>query len=104
MYGRRARSSRASAALILAICISDSAPSIIRAPPEQDTMITGLPVLDRRLDGPGDLLADHHAHAAADERVLHRGHHDVSMPPICPVAVMTASIMPVAAMVVSRRF
>ena len=35
MYGSRARSSRASAALILAICISDSAPSIIRAPPEQ---------------------------------------------------------------------
>ena len=41
MYGSRARSSRASAALILAICISDRAPSIIRAPPEQETMTTG---------------------------------------------------------------
>ena len=40
-YGSLARSSRASAALIFAICISDSAPSIIRAPPEQDTMMTG---------------------------------------------------------------
>ncbi len=39
--GSRPRSSRASAALILAICISESAPSIIRAPPEQDTTITG---------------------------------------------------------------
>ena len=42
MYGSRARSSRASAPQILAICISDSAPSIIRAPPEQQTMIIGL--------------------------------------------------------------
>ena len=31
----------ASAALILAICISDSAPSIMRAPPEHETMMTG---------------------------------------------------------------
>ena len=53
MYGRRARSSRASAALILAICISDSAPSIIRAPPEQDTMITGQPARDRPSRSPG---------------------------------------------------
>ena len=41
MNGSRARSSRASAAETFAICISDSAPSIIRAPPEQETMITG---------------------------------------------------------------
>ena len=33
--------------------------------------------LERHLDGPGDLLADHHAHAAADERVLHRRDDDV---------------------------
>ncbi len=32
-----------------------------------------LPAGERHLDRPGDLLADHHAHAAADERVLHRG-------------------------------
>ena len=42
MYGSRARSNRASAAEIFAICISDSAPSIIRAPPEHDTISTGI--------------------------------------------------------------
>ena len=42
MYGSRARSSRASAPQIFAICISDSAPSIMRAPPEQQTMTTGM--------------------------------------------------------------
>ena len=41
MNGRPARSSRASAADVFAICISDSAPSIIRAPPEHETMMTG---------------------------------------------------------------
>ena len=42
MYGSLARSSRASAADTFAICISDNAPSIMRAPPEQETMMTGL--------------------------------------------------------------
>jgi hypothetical protein len=41
MNGSRARSSRASAADTLAICISDSAPSIMRAPPEQEITIAG---------------------------------------------------------------
>ena len=41
MYGSRARSSRASAAEIFAICISDSAPSIMRSPPEHDTISIG---------------------------------------------------------------
>ena len=50
MYGSRARSSRASAPQIFAICISDSAPSIMRAPPEQQTMTTGQRVVDRALD------------------------------------------------------
>ena len=75
MYGKPARSRRASAAETLAICISDSVPSIMRAPPEHETMITG-----RRRAGAvsmprDDLLAHDHAHAAADERVLHRGDH-----------------------------
>jgi hypothetical protein len=39
--GRRLRSSRASAALTLAICMSENVPSIMRAPPEQDTTTTG---------------------------------------------------------------
>ena len=72
MYGSRARSSRASAALILAICISESAPSIMRAPPEQDTITTGSRRSMARSIGSRDLLADDHAHAAADEGVLHR--------------------------------
>ena len=39
--GRPARSSRASAADTLAICMSDSAPSIMRAPPEHETTSSG---------------------------------------------------------------
>ncbi len=74
MYGSRARSSRASAAQIFAICISDSAPSIIRAPPEQDTTISGRRSVECALDGARDLLAHDHAHAAADEAVFHRRH------------------------------
>ena len=77
MNGRRARSSRASAAETLAICISDSAPSIIRAPPEHEMMITGWPTIVRHLDGARNLLARDHAHAAADEGVFHRRDHDL---------------------------
>ena len=39
--GRLSPCIRASAAEILAICISESVPSIIRAPPEQDTTTSG---------------------------------------------------------------
>ena len=42
MYGTRARASRPSAALVLAICMRDSTPSCIRAPPEQDTATNGI--------------------------------------------------------------
>ena len=94
MYGSRARSSRASAALIFAICISDSAPSIIRAPPEHETMTTGSRRSMARSISARDLLADDHAHAAADEAVLHRGDRRVSTPLIRPVAQITASFMP----------
>ena len=73
MYGSPARSRRASAALTLAICISESVPSIMRAPPEQETTITGRRYCRQRSIGARDLLADDHAHAAADEGVLHRG-------------------------------
>ena len=41
MYGRPAFASRARAAEIFAICISERIPSCMRAPPEHDTMITG---------------------------------------------------------------
>src|SRR4029453_4319338 len=51
MYGSFARSSPATAPLMLAICTSATAPQ-----------------------GPRDLLPNHPAHAAANEAVLHRGH------------------------------
>ena len=41
MNGRPASASRASAAEIFAICISERIPSCIRAPPEVETMISG---------------------------------------------------------------
>ncbi len=74
IYGRRARSRRASAPQIFAICISDRAPSIMRAPPEQQTMTTGTALFDGAFDGARDLLSDDDAHAAADEAVLHHRH------------------------------
>ena len=42
MYGRQAWAWRASAALVLAICIRLSIPSYIRAPPEAETRMTGI--------------------------------------------------------------
>ena len=75
--GSLARSSLARAAETFAICISDSAPSIMRAPAGAGNDDDGLTALERHLHAPGDLLADHHAHAPADERVLHRRDHDV---------------------------
>ncbi len=54
--------------------------------------------LQRHLDGARDLLAGHDAHAAADERVLHRRDHDVECRRAVPVATITASLSPVASM------
>ena len=103
MYGSRARSSLASAALILAICISDSAPSIIRAPPEQETITTGCwysmaASMARVIFSPTTtpMLPPMNEYSIAATTT--------SLPPICPLAVTTASSMPVEAMVVSRRF
>ena len=48
MYGILASSSRASPALIFAICISDTIPSIIRAPPDAATIISGFRVASER--------------------------------------------------------
>ena len=50
MYGSPASSRRASAAEIFAICISESAPSIMRAPPEQEMMIERHCARQRALD------------------------------------------------------
>ena len=62
--GSRASCSRASAAEILAICISESVPSIMRAPPEQDTTTRGSFSSSARSIAARDLLAHHHAHRA----------------------------------------
>ena len=51
----------------------------MRAPPDADTIISGVRVLGRALDRPRNRLAHHRAHAAADERILHHaGHHGPS--------------------------
>ena len=55
-----------------AICISDSVPSCIRAPPDAAKMTTAPRVLERAFDQPRDLFADRRAHRAADERHIHR--------------------------------
>ena len=59
--------SRASAAVVFAICMSDRMPSCMRAPPEAEKMIAGTPPLERALEQARDLLADHRAHRAAHE-------------------------------------
>ena len=43
----------------------------MRAPPEAETTISGVAPRDGAVDGAGDLLAHHRAHAAADEFRLH---------------------------------
>ena len=75
MYGRRTSSSRASAAETLAICIRLSVPSIMRAPPEQETITSGSLRSMARSIGARHFLADHRAHRAADEAELHRAAH-----------------------------
>ena len=55
------------AATVLAICISESEPSCMRAPPEQDEQHDGLPVLCATLHHPGDDFTDDRAHRAPHE-------------------------------------
>ena len=82
--------------------MSDSAPSIIRAPPEDETITTG----SRRSSARSiarvtfsptttPMLPPMKEYSIAAT--------DVSIPSIRPVAQITASFMPVAAMVASRR-
>ncbi len=103
MYGSRARSSRASAALILAICISESAPSIMRAPPEHDTMMTGSrPSIARSIARV--IFSPTTTPMLPPMKPYSIAATTVSMPLIRPVAVITASFRPVAAMLVSSRW
>ncbi len=102
MYGSFALSRRASAPEIFAICISDSAPSIIRAPPEQQTMTTGqrrsmARSMARVIFSPTTtpMLPPMKPYSIAATIV--------SMPSMRPDAVMMASFSPVASMLAARR-
>ena len=66
MYGSPPRASCAERAEVLAICISERIPSIIRAPPEALHDQERVPLLQRARAEASDLLADHRAHAAAE--------------------------------------
>ena len=89
-------------ALIFAICISDSAPSIIRAPPEQDTMTTGsCRAIARSM--PRVIFSPTTTPMLPPMKPYSIAATTVSMPLIRPVAVMTASFRPVAAMLASSR-
>ena len=50
MYGSPASRSRASAAVVFAICISEKMPSCMRAPPEAEKMIAGHCARERALE------------------------------------------------------
>ena len=102
MYGRRAASSRASAAAIFAICMSESAPSIMRAPPEQETMMMGVRrsmarSMARVIFSPTTtpMLPPMNSYSIAAICT--------SMPSSRPEAVITASPRPVAARAARRR-
>ena len=103
MYGSRARSSRASAALILAICISDSAPSIIRAPPEHETMMTGRPPSRVARSMPRVIFSPTTTPMLPPMNPYSMAATMQSMPPTRPLAVITASRRPVLLMLVSSR-
>ena len=72
MNGRRTSSRRASAAETLASCIRLIVPSIMRAPPEQETITSGSLRSMARSTAQRHFFADHRAHRAADEAELHR--------------------------------
>lgn len=89
-YGTCARSRRASAAEIFAICISDSAPSIIRAPPEHETMIIGT----RRASAvsiPRTMLSPMTMPMLPPMNEYSMAATTASMPSILPTATMMAS-------------
>ena len=86
----------------MAICISDSAPSIIRAPPDEETITTG----SRRSIARSMarvIFSPTTTPMLPPMKVYSIAATEVSMPSIRPVAQMTASFIPVAAMVASSR-
>ena len=78
-------SRRASAAEILASCIRLMTPSIMRAPPDAETMISGVLRVGRAFSMARVMrFSDDRAHAAADEGILHHARHRPDVPSICP--------------------
>ncbi len=66
-------------------------------------MTTGIrPAIARSMRA-GNLLADHDAHAAADEAGIPSTRPTVTIPSIAPVAMITASFSPVLSTLALRR-
>ena len=85
---------RASAALVLAICIRERMPSCIRAPPLAENMIRGRPVLGGVLDG-RVIFSPTAALMLPMKKRLSSTPTAHLRPPMVPVAVTTASVRPV---------
>ena len=75
-YGTRSSASRPSAADVFAICISDSMPSCIRAPPEHVTMRSGMRLRVASSIARVIFSPTTGRHAAAHERELEDAHDD----------------------------
>ena len=84
MKGMQSRLSWAMAAEVLAICMRESTPSCIRAPPEAETRTSGDLLLVRAPRQARDLLADDRAHRSAHEGEVH--HPEVERQPVQPRA------------------
>ena len=94
MYGSRARSRRARAPEIFAICMSERAPSIMRAPPEQQTMIIG----QRRamaISMPRVIFSPTTTPMLPPMKAYSWAAMIVSMPSSVPEPTITASFLPV---------
>ena len=76
MNGSFASARRASIAVVLAICISDSSPSCMRAPPVAVMQMNGTFCSIAVCDAAHEALAHDRAHRAAHELELEAGDHD----------------------------
>ena len=88
--------------MILAICISDSVPSIILAPPEHETITIGIRRSSAR-SIPRVIFSPTTTPMLPPMKPYSIAATIVSMPSSAPVATITASLRPVAATPASRR-
>jgi len=94
MYGRRACDSLARAAEILAICMRDCAPSCMRAPPEHDTMMSGVCCCSAR-SAARVIFSPTTEPLLPPMKPYSMTANTTAMPPTVPSAVITASLSPV---------